>query len=318
MNAKKKKRDCLILLAVLVLLVAGIVGCQKTRTGTEHVDGENIYQIYYLNPSATRLVARDYQTETTDQDFLIQELMEQLLHVPADLDAQMALSDKVIYQGYKKEDVVLYLYFDNNYTSMKSYREILCRAALTKTMTQIDGIDYINIYTGDQPLLDANNMPVGMLSDSDFVDSITDINAYEKTELTLYFTDADGEKLYPERRSVMHNINTSVEKVVIEALLEGPESENLCPTLDPQTKLLNISVNENVCYLNFDSSFLNNALNVQDYIPIYSIVDSLLEQSSVSRVQITVDGNQNVVFRDKVPLNTLFERNLDLIGGSDH
>lgn len=313
---RKQKKNGLLFLAALILLVLGIAGCQKT--GEETVDGAKTYQIYYLNPSASRLVARDYQTETTDQDFLIQELMEQFLHIPADLDAQVALSDKVVYQGYKKEDVVLYLYFDNNYTSMKPYREILCRAALAKTMTQIDGVDYINIYAGDQPLLDANNMPVGMLSDSDFVDSITDINAYEKTELTLYFTDADGKKLYPERRSVMHNINTSVEKVVVEALLEGPESENLCPTLDPQTKLLNISVNENVCYLNFDGSFLNNALNVQDYIPIYSIVDSLLEQSSVSRVQITVDGNQNVVFRDKIPLNTLFERNLDFIGGSDN
>lgn len=312
----KKKRNYLLYLAVFILLVTGIAGCRKTEK--KNAGEEGVYQIYYLNPSVTKLVSRDYQTDTTDQDVLIQELMNQLLHIPADLDAQVALSDKIVYQGYKKEDVVLYLYFDNNYTSMKSYREILCRAALAKTLTQIDGIDYINIYTGDQPLLDANNMPVGMLSASDFVDSITDVNAYEKTELTLYFTDADGEKLYPERRSVMHNINTSVEKVLVEALLEGPESENLCPTLDPQTQLLNISVNENVCYLNFDGSFLNNALDVEDYIPIYSIVDSLLEQSSVSRVQITVNGNQNVVFRDKISLNTLFERNLDFIGGSDH
>ena len=81
------------------------------------------------------------------------------------------------------------------------------------------------------------------------------------------------------------------------------------------TKLLNVSVNENVCYLNFDASFLSNPLEVREYIPIYSIVNSLSELSSVSRVQITVNGSQNEVFRDLIPLNSMFERNLDYIGG---
>ena len=50
---------------------------------------------------------------------------------------------------------MLYLYFDVNYVSMKPEQEILCRAALTRTLTQIPGVDYINIYCGDQPLMDA-------------------------------------------------------------------------------------------------------------------------------------------------------------------
>ena len=134
----------------------------------------------------------------------------------------------------------------------------------------------------------------------------------------MYFTDAAGEKLYPEKREVMHNINTSVERVVLEELIGGPEQEGLAPTLDPGTKLLNVSVNENVCYLNFDTTFLTNSQEVNEYIPIYSIVNSLSELSSVNRVQITINGEQNVKFRDSVSLNTLFERNLDYIGGKEN
>ena len=37
--------------------------------------------------------------------------MENLLHVPADLEAQVVLSDKVVYQGCRKDDIVLYLFF---------------------------------------------------------------------------------------------------------------------------------------------------------------------------------------------------------------
>lgn len=297
--------------ALLVALL--LTGCQTKQAAGE---GEHTYQIYYLNPGITKLVAQDYQTETTDTDHLIAELMEQFRNVPAQVDCQAALGDKVIFQGYRKQDMVLYLNFDNNYTSMNHTREILCRAALAKTLTQIEGVDYINIYSGDQPLTDSKGSPVGMLTAADFVDSISDVNSFERTELTLYFTDELGEKLYPERREVVHKINSSLERVVLDELISGPQQEGLMPTLDKGIKILNVSVNENVCYLNFDASFLANSLEVKDYIPIYSIVNSLSELGSVNRVQITVNGSQDVSFRDSLPLNTLFERNLDHIGGS--
>lgn len=311
----KRRWKYMILAGFLWLSAMMAWGCQREEEALE--EGMDAYQIYYLNPAMTRLVSQEYRTATTETDYLIQELMEQFQHVPANVDCQAALTDKVVYQGYKQEDIVLYLYFDNNYTSMKSYREILCRAALAKTLTQIPGIEYINIYSGQQPLMDSSGMPVGMVSSSDFIDSISDVNAYEKTELTLYFTDEAGEMLYPEKREVVHNINTSLEQVILGELISGPE-QGLMPTLDPQTKLLNVSVNENVCYLNFDASFLNNQLEVKEYIPIYSIVNSLSELSSVSRVQITINGEQNATFRDSVSLSTPFGRNLDYIGGTEN
>lgn len=300
------------------LLLAGVCSLVLTGCGGKKPleAGERAYQIYYLNTAMTRMVPQEYRTKTQDTDQLIEELMDSFRHVPADLDCQGALSEKVVYQGFRREDMVLYLFFDNNYTSMKSYREILCRAALVRTLTQVEGVDYISIYSGDQPLMDANGMPVGMMSTSDFISDISDVNAYESTELTLYFTDETGEKLYAEKRDVMHNINTSAEKVVLEELISGPEQWGLKPTLDPAVKVLNVSVNENVCYLNFDAAFLNNSLEVKDYIPIYSIVNSLSELTGISRVQIAVNGSQEVSFRDSIPLSTAFERNLDYIGGT--
>jgi len=103
-----------------------------------------------------------------------------------------------------------------------------------------------------------------------------------------------------------------MEKLVVEELLKGPQSSGRFATLPSDVKLLNVSVNENVCYINFDSAFLNNALEVKEYIPIYSIVNSLCEISYVNRVQITINGSQDAMFRDVISLNTQFERNLEL------
>lgn len=306
------RRWMMTVVLLTAILLAGC-GTKKGTVGSATEAEPGVYQIYYLNPSMTRLVAQEYHTESTDTAVLIEELMGQFMKVPADVDNQAALTDKVVYQGYKQQDMVLYLYFDNSYTSMPSYREILCRAALARTLTQISGIDYINIYSGDQPLLDMNGAPVGMLSAADFVDGISDVNAFERTELTLYFTDVTGQMLHAEKREVVHNINTSVERVILEELISGPEQPGLMPTLDPGTKILNVAVNENVCYINFDNTFLTNPLEVKEYIPIYSIVNSLSEQASVNRVQFTVGGVQDVSFRDSISLNTMFERNLDYI-----
>lgn len=309
-----KKWICLILFC---LMAFALTSCSGSKSQAEKPGPEDgAYQVYYLNSSLTKLVPQTYQAGTTDANQLVKELMDQIITVPQDVDCQVALPEKVGFISYRLEQMVLYLYFDNNYTSMKSTREILCRAALVKTLTQIEGVDYVNIYVGDQPLLDAASNPVGMMTTTDFLENISDVNTFEKTELVLYFADGTGEKLIQEKRKVVHNVNTSVEKLVLEQLIDGPQGPGYYPTLSKDTKVLNVSVNENVCYINFDSSFLNISQDVKEYIPIYSIVNSLSEQATVNKVQISVNGSQDVMYRDLISLNQLFERNLDYIGGT--
>jgi len=275
---------------------------------------EGEYLVYYLDSSTTRLAPQPYRPQAKDADGIIAELMEQFQEVPADVDSQPALSDKVVFQKFTRKDQVLYLYFDANYNSMKPEREILCRAALTKMLTQVDGVDYINIYCADQPLMDRSGNPVGMLSGSDFIMNTSNVNAYEKTELTLYFADGDGGRLVQEKREVVHNINTSLEQLIVEQLIAGPEQEGHFATLPADLKILNLTVNDSVCYINFDSTFLNVKPELNEYIPIYSIVNSLCELTTVTKVRILVNGSQDVMFRDVVSLNAAFERNEEYSG----
>ncbi|RKD32171.1 GerMN domain-containing protein [Lacrimispora algidixylanolytica] len=311
----RKQRIIFLILLVCLLSLTGCKG--RSKLGGETPTG-NVYKIYYLNSAMTRLDPQDYtmpektsDRDETQIDWEIIRLMDQLKTVPKDLDRQAAVPDKVGFEKYKLEDKVLYLYFDNNYSMMNSTREILCRASLVRTLTQVKGVDYVAVYTAEQPLMDSAGSPVRPMANSDFIDNISNVNSYEKTELVLYFSDGAGEKLVRETRDVVHNVNTSLEKLIIEQLIAGPSRQGMNPTLPKETKLLNVSVNENVCYINFDSTFLNNTLEVKEYIPIYSIVNSLAAVTSINKVQITVNGSQEFVFRDSISLNQLFERNLD-------
>lgn len=305
------KKIWTILVCMTLLLLSA--GCQdRQEMGT--LEG-GIYQIYYLNTGGTRLIPREYQPEAGEEDMgaLIEELMVQFGQVPADFDGQTALGDKVELQRYMLDGTVLYLYFNPNYMLMNPTREILCRAALTKVFTQIPGIDYININSGDQPIMDAKGNPVGMMCAADFVESISDVNAFEESQLTLYFADESGERLKAEKRPVFHSINTSLERLVVEELIAGPLEDGLFSTLPPETRILNISVTDNICYVNFDDSFFKNTLSVKEYIPVYSIVNSLVENTGVNRVQISVNGSNDSLLKEVFPLNQMFEQNLDCI-----
>ncbi len=304
--------------ALLFLVgVWAVSGCGAKEPEQEEMAA--VYRIYYLNKSWTGLSSQEYRTNTVIGSEVIEELMEQFMTAPNDVENHAALSGKVGYQGYRQEQNVLYLYFDAGYndrTNMGPTREILCRAALTKTMTQIDGIDYISIYVADQPLVNQDGQPVGRMADSDFIESISDVNTFERSQLLLFFADETGGELVPEEREVVHSINSSMERLIVEELIKGPQTEGRFATIPSDTKLLNVSVNENVCYINFDSTFVSSLLEVKEYIPIYSIVNSLCELSTVNRVQIMINGSSDVMFRDVISLNEQFERNLE-IGGTE-
>lgn len=293
-------------LLLICLFCLGLFGCGKDHRTSEKPRG--VYKIYYLNSSRTKLASSDYHTDTTDQEQLIGELAGQILAAPENPDYQVILSEKVILLDIKKEDNVLYLNFNKEYSSMKTTKEILCRAALAKTFTQVEGIDYISINCGGQPLLDKNGSPVGTFSGMDFVDSITDVNAYERVELKLYFANRMKDGLVLEKREVIHNVNTSIEKLVVEELIRGPSGPNSRVVLPKDTKLLNVSLSDSICYVNLDSGFTSGEVEAADYIPIYAIVNSLTELQTVNKVQITVNGSANVMYRDAVSLASPFER----------
>ena len=106
------------------------------------------------------------------------------------------------------------------------------------------------------------------------------INTIQNTNLTLYFSNQAGDGLVKETRRVHYSSNISLEKLIMEQLLEGPESKNARSAIPSGTKLMSVSLVDGVCYVSFDENFKNQDYSVNEAIVIYSIVDSLSELSS--------------------------------------
>lgn len=305
------RKNIIALLILLVLFTAASCG----RSSGTKAPEEGLFQIYYLDKTGTELypVAHRAEKQENSREELIAELLDCFLHVPNEADAISAPGEQTEYLGFRLDGTLLYVYFDAQYGELKKERLMLCSAALTRTLCQIPGVDHVGIYSGDQMLRSREGTPLGPFAANDFIDSVSNVNNYETVELTLYFSDASGKMLTGETRTVTYRVDTPLEELVVEQLLAGPGREGSRPVFADGTRLLSLSVNDNICYLNFNREFLTAIPDEDPGVTIYALVNSLAELDSVQRVQIAVEGSQDVMLRDAVSLNTLFEEDPDLI-----
>ena len=166
----------------------------------------------------------------------------------------------------------------------------------------------------DQPLMDLRGKAIGLMNEDQFIENAgEEINAYRTADLTLYYTNETGDKLVSQRVPMEYNSNISLEKLIVERLIDGPPYEGAYPTIPANTRLVSVSVRDGICYVNLDAGFLETGYNVTESIPIYSIVNSLIRNTDAQKVQISIDGETNRIFRESISFDTIFERNEELV-----
>ena len=95
--------------------------------------------------------------------------------------------------------------------------------------------------------------------------------------------------------------------------VEGPKAKKLLATMPAGTKLITITVVDGVCYVNLDETFLNQNQEISEQVVLYSIVDSLTELSSVSKVQISINGDTSGKCRYTYDLAPMYEQDLSMV-----
>ena len=295
-----------ILLLAIPLLMAG---CRKQQ----QVD-ESGYQIWYINQDETCLKYENKELQSKNEEGLLREMMEVMRETPTDDELKPVIPEDVELLDFDFEHNQLYLDFSPEYKKMPKVYEVLCRAAIVRTMGQIDGVEYVDFQVNGEPLTDLEGKEIGLMNEDQFIENAgEEINAYKTADLTLYFANKAGDKLVGQSVSMEYNSNISLEKLIVEQLIAGPPFEGAYPTIPSETKLLNISIKDNICYVNLDEGFLGTGYNVIESIPVYSIVNSLIENTDAQKVQISINGETNRMFRESINFDTIFEKNEGLI-----
>lgn len=310
---KKKKgiKVQLFLLCAVIVSALLAAGCKN------HKNDDSEYDIYYLNQDMNALVSIDFEPEAAAEDTnaMIEEYIQKIEEGTDNVEYQKVYPDAVRLERYEYAGTQLSLYFNSAYGEMPTDQEVLCRAAIVQNMLQIKGISGVSFFVEESPLLDANGNEVGIMTADSFADNPgEEINNIQVADLTLYFASLDGQSLVSETQHVYYySSNISMEKLVMEQLLEGPKSSNAQSAIPDGTGLISVSVMDGVCFVNLDSNFLSQNFAVSEEVVIYSIVNSLSQLSTVDTVQLSVNGETNMVYRQDMSLKEYYTMNQDLI-----
>ena len=305
------KRKGWLFLCTMVFLLAGMAllsGCgEEPPVKADHY-------IYYLNKDQTKVLPVPYEIQADSAEGKIREMLLKLDENPDSVDYRRALAGNVGIPSWTLEDGVLRLSFGSEYSQMDSVSEVLCRAAVVRTLIQVNGVDSISFYVGDSPLMDVSGKAIGLMTADSFIENPGEqINSIQTATITLYFSNKEGNGLVQEVQERHYNSNVPLEKLVMEQLFKGPLSGDGKSAIPSGTKLVSISVLDGVCFVTLDEGFLAANNDVSEGVVIYSIVDSLVELPNVNKVQISVNGDTSIVYREKFPLSTVYERNLDYV-----
>lgn len=303
-----KKVICSLL---LIIILIGIVACGESEEGNEDKREVNIY---FLNKEETKLVSVLHYIEQGD----IKEQIESVIHLlqtqPEELELKACIGKEPLISKLILIEGRAIVTVKEEYDKLSSTTEVLMRAAIVRTLTQFHEIENVSIEIEDNPLLDTNGLPIGAMTADSFINnSGSELNDYEKVDLALYYTDEFGDVLVRNDTSQVYNSNDSMEKLIVEQLINGSEDKELLPTINPKTKIISITSKDGICYLNLSKEFLEPVQNTTWEVAIYSLVNSLVELSNINKVQILVDGTTDIMYRESISLTTIFERNLDIV-----
>lgn len=287
-------------------------------------DGQ--HYIYYLDNNETQLVREAFYPEEISVEGQIEEYTRALKEKkPSKVMYKKALPDYVEMTADKAvENQQLTVNFDSSYLNLTGASEVLCRAAIVKTLCQIDGVAYVQFLIDGQPLKNSYDAPVGFMKAEDFIDNTGGETKYEQNAVViLYFADSEGKRLVDTRVKIKYDGTIPLEELVLSQLIKGPEciegvkEGEILPTISKNAGLNKVTIKEGVCYVDFNKEFSLEYDGVTKEAVLYSIVNSLVEIPEVNKVRITIDGGPVTNSGLDIDLNAPVERNLDIVLKTD-
>ena len=307
----KKKLSIIITALILSILAAGCSVEIHEDSGKQDAK----YYLYDISSDETQLQKESYSPEETTADYMLKDMMQRMNSQQTDSQNRVSLLPEGVQMNYSVEEDVLVVNFNSQYSSMSRARELLVRAGVVKTFLQVPGINSVRCTIENEDLTDSRGQAVGNMTADTFAEFTgTEPDAYCSNTFTLYFTDKSGQKLVKEQRTVRYKRSIPKERIVLEQLMKGPLEKGHYPTIPENTEVLNVTIADRICYVAFDGVFSSYALDVSEKIPVYSVVNSLLDALDADKVQITVGGKDRLdTFGKKMELYHFYERNDKLV-----
>lgn len=310
-----KKKIVALSVAVLLIITAvisAILIAGGNRTEEIGVD------VYFINDDGTGIVSEPQNIRYKTDDDLIRGSLEKLRKGPSSSKLKPIMPKDTEITGIELSGGgFLTVNFSDNFLSDDPSRNILNVYAVVKTLCSTAHVSSVKVLVDGEPIKGRDKKPLEYISASD-INLETEEYRSELRAVDLYFADSKGEKLVKETRTIKITDQQPIEQYLINELIKGSNNKKTKSLLSDKTVLVSVDVEENMCYLNFKASFLddNSGTNEHEKLVIYSIVNSLTELQTISGVQFYMDGKRVDKF-GSVSIKNYIKRNEGIISKND-
>ncbi len=273
------------------------VGFLLTACGVkESITNPNGFYIYYLDNEGVSLrqKATVLKGKTTEEK--INEALDLLSNEDESGDYSISIPRTVEITGHEISEGILALHFTKSYKDLSPTSEVMLRAAVVKTMMQLDDVNAVEFYVENRPITDSTGKELGAHNDETFLTSFgEETDDIESDHFTLYYVSDKGNSLVKVESDFYYTSNTALESLVLEHLAEDPQKKGARAAIAPGVRVLDVSVSDGICYVDLDQNFLSQTTGISTQAAVYAIVDSLTELNGIDKVQILINNEDESV-----------------------
>lgn len=249
-----------------------------------------------------------YETLGLEQDATVRDeaaaVVSRLLEGPTDRELESPLPAGVELLSLEVRDRTAYVDLSGSFNQLAGVELSMADYCLTLSLTALDGIGAVRITAQGRPV---GQQPKQVFYERDVLLSTMD-DVLQTVEVTLYFQDSGG-TLTGERRTLTLYEGQTLAESLMAALLEGPASRELSPTLPENFTVNYVRIENGICYVSLPAASL--ALLPEDEQAqrtiLWSLAESLYSIAAVDELRLLADGEELAYF-GLIPVETVASR----------
>lgn len=319
--SKFRKTLVFILSLLVCILITGcgeVVPDEDSTTATEEL-GKNEVYIYYVNKDTSKfLVDVEKVSNINNTNGSINEIMNFVMTSNESKGYKTAITNNLMFKEVEFKDGVVTVYFDLVDNAWTVEEALFAKACVVKSIVQLETVDIVNISINDLLNKEDDAITIESFDAESFVSVDSDDSGYTQTgNITIYFADENGEQLKEYYKKVEITNNVSLEQIVMESLITGPLRDGYKGTIPDGVEVNKISVKDGVCYIDLNDSFNGSIEGIRSDLTVYSVVNSLIELPTISKVQFFINGEKQDYYRETMEFSGTFEFNSNILNPED-
>lgn len=304
MRDHRKTGYLLLFLVLFGVLAAGCASAADSEADTsgQGSAGEGVIRLYYLDADEDSFHTVDYTLENTEDPLLASYEVVSRLSDTEDSHTEIyksAIYDDVVVNSISIDGVEETVDLGVGYRQLDAAEAILLRAAMVKSLVQIDGVESVRFTINGDSLLDSDDNPIGPMTKDTFILEEEADSLYDSEEtVTLYYADMEGSGLIEYKTELSAGDNMPMETRVLLELMTAPEDSDMQSPLPSDLVINQTQIHNGVCYVDLSKDIENALPGVEEKVMVYAMVNSITALGNATSVQFTVDGEKMESLRD--------------------